>query len=92
MKTKTLLCLMAILMTSFIVIAQEDEKPGKIKKKTVSQKTAINKSWSIGVFGGVPIVFGDVNPEYMAYGYGINIKKAVSNNLELRLQIGRAHV
>ncbi|MBT4337570.1 MAG: OmpA family protein [Bacteroidetes bacterium] len=86
MKTKTLLCLMAILMTSFIVIAQEDEKPGKIKKKTVSQKTAINKSWSIGVFGGVPIVFGDVNPEYMAYGYGINIKKAVSNNLELRFQ------
>ncbi|MBC8343322.1 MAG: OmpA family protein, partial [Bacteroidetes bacterium] len=89
MKTKTLLYLMLFLMISFIVSSQEDEKPGKIKKKTVNRTSSIKKSWSIGAFAGQPIVFGDVNPEYMALGYGINIKKAVSHNLELRAQFSR---
>jgi outer membrane protein OmpA-like peptidoglycan-associated protein len=91
MKTKTLLYLMVFLMMTFIVNAQDDEKPGKIKKKSVSSKT-VKKSWSIGAYGGLPIVFGDVNPDYLSYGYGINIKKALSNSLELRMQLSNGFV
>ncbi len=45
----------------------------------------VKKSWAIGAFGGMPIVFGDVNPDFRAVSYGLNIQKAISNTISLRL-------
>ncbi|HPD66013.1 MAG TPA: OmpA family protein [Bacteroidia bacterium] len=69
-------------------VADED-KPGKIKKTAGKPETIkFNRSWSVGAYGGVPIVFGDVNPEYLSLGYGLSVQKAFSHSTLVRLSGG----
>lgn len=88
MKTKQLLFLLLISIISINLIAQNEEsKPGKVKKKTSSSSYQQKKAWSVGVFGGQPIVMGDVNINPMAYGYGLNIQKNLGHTLAIRANI-----
>lgn len=88
MKRVTLIIAIILFAYSFQLYAQvaDEDKPGKIKKTPAQNESLkLNKSWSVGAYGGLPIVFGDVNPEYLAIGYGLTIQKAFSHSTSLRL-------
>jgi|GEM_PF-1800050 len=89
MKRRIFTLVLGILCSATIVFSQtDDEKRGEIKKTSGTTNIKVSKSWSLGAFGGQPIIFGDVNPDYLSYGYGINIQKAFSNAISLRLTGG----
>ena len=80
MKKKVILMLLSLVMFTYLVNGQGEES-----SKTTTGTTKYKKAWAIGAFGGLPIVFGDVNPDFRSLGYGLNIQKAVSNSVSLRL-------
>ncbi len=89
MKNKLFILFILLFSISMAVRAQEKDetkKSEKLKKKT-TEKYA-KKAWSIGAYGGLPVIFGDVNIDPKAFGYGVNIQKALSSSLALRMQLG----
>ncbi|MFC2113715.1 OmpA family protein [Bacteroidota bacterium] len=88
MKAKTAFQLFLLVLLAFSLSAQDATKSDNVKK-TGKSANAVKGSWTMGVYGGVPIIFGDVNPEYFAYGYGISIKKSLSHSFEIRTQFSR---
>lgn len=77
-----------LVLFSVTLFAQNESGSEKIKKKK-NENYKPKKSWSIGAFGGNPIIFGDVNINPKALGYGINIQKAFGHSLSLRLQVAK---
>lgn len=70
----------------------DDKKSSSKTKKgsdaSIKNKEAMfqdkNKSWVIGVHGGLPMVIGDI-PSQSGIGYGVNIQKAFGYSFALRL-------
>ena len=42
-------------------------------------------NWAFGIQGGTAFVAGDINPK-LGYGFGLNLRKAISHSISLRLQ------
>jgi len=86
MKRRILNLMLASVCFVFSLSAQvKEDKPSEIKKTPGKSELKVGKSWSLGAYGGLPIVFGDVNPDYLSLGYGINIQRAFTNSISLRL-------
>ena len=85
---KLLLIIFLAMSISFINAQDNSDKLKKQPPKPKVQK--FKKAWNIGLYGGYPMVFGDVNSEvtYKNLGYGLSIEKALSNSLSLKVSGG----
>lgn len=82
---KQLLVFMIFSIVSVSLIAQNNHRNScnTIKEKRIPRDN-FKKSWSVGVFCGLPVVFGDVNVNPKSLGYGFHIQKNFGHSLAIR--------
>ena len=87
MKLLNLLIILFILSlagSSFAQNKDDKNKPAKPEK--------LKTAWSAGVAGGATLLLSDVKYRFKGYGINVNINKALSNSMALRLHGGFGNV
>jgi outer membrane protein OmpA-like peptidoglycan-associated protein len=85
--TRFLISCFAILLSISLAYSQESGKEASQEsgKETSQEQSRINRSWSLGLFGGAAGVIGDVDYN-SGYGIGLNIQKSLTTPTLLRFQ------